>query len=127
MPPKSPYKWVEQAVVISALRRVFRRYPPYKDCLEAAKKEYFIQSKHGKSLRRVHFQCAHCKKMVVNKQKVVDHVDPVVSLKSGFVDFNTYVKRLFCSIDNLQVLCLNCHKAKSKAESAERKKIKGQK
>lgn len=122
MKVKRPYKWVEQAVVISAMRRVFRRYPGYKACLEAAKSEYFVPSKTGKPMRRVQFKCAKCLKQVKNTDKVVDHILPVVNPSVGYVDYNVYAQRLFCSIDNLQCICISCHKEKSRRENLERKK-----
>jgi 5-methylcytosine-specific restriction endonuclease McrA len=115
---KKPFKWVEQAVVISAMRRAFRRYPAYKQCLQNAKSEYHILSKHGKNLRRVQFECASCRDKYSQKNIAVDHILPVVDPNSGFVDYDTYAKRLFCALDNLQILCKACHKTKSKTEAA---------
>lgn len=124
MASKKPYKWVEQVVVISAMRRAFRRYPAYKQCLDNAKTEYFIPSKHGKQLRRVSFTCSKCQ--IKNSRKLVDvdHTDPVVDPLVGFVDYNTYAKRLFCELDNLAILCKTCHKAKSKQEASLRAKTR---
>lgn len=121
MASKKPYKWVEQAVVISAMRRAFRRYPAYKQCLDNAKTEYFTPSKHGKQLRRVQFECAGCHEKLQRKQVAVDHISSVIDTNVGFVDYDTYAKRLFCNLENLQVLCnlgpLSCHKIKTKAEN----------
>lgn len=122
MASKKPYKWVEQAVVISAMRRAFRRYPAYKQCLDNAKTEYFIPSKHGKKLRRVQFECTSCHSQNSRKLIEVDHVASVVDPTTGFVDYNTYALRLFCNLDNLAVLCKTCHKTKSKQEAATRAK-----
>lgn len=52
----------------------------------------------------------------------VDHIDCVVDPLIGFVDWNTYFNRLFCSLDNLQVLCEDCHKEKSGKENEIRRK-----
>lgn len=119
---KKPYKWVEQAVVISAMRRAFRRFPAYKQCLDNAKTVYYIQSKHGKDLRRVQFECAECHGKFSRKLIDCDHTAPVVDPNVGFVDYDTYAARLFCSIDNLKILCKTCHKLKSKQEAALRAK-----
>jgi hypothetical protein len=125
---KKPYVWVEQAIVISALRRCFRRYPPYQAVRTRCKSEWFKKCKNGKLARRVSFRCEECSKLVPNKEFVVDHIDPVVSLETGFVDYNTYAKRLFCSIDNLTGKCKPCHKVKCalemKTRAAKRKKDK---
>jgi hypothetical protein len=54
----------------------------------------------------------------------VDHNDPVIDPAVGFVDWNTYIDRLFCDIDNLQVLCHECHRVKTNEENALRRKTK---
>jgi hypothetical protein len=46
----------------------------------------------------------------------VDHVLPVVDPIEGFKDWDTFIKRLFCSKENLQVLCSACHTKKTKEE-----------
>ena len=46
----------------------------------------------------------------------VDHKKPVVDPKIGFVDWNTYITRMFCKKSNLQVLCKSCHTKKTKKE-----------
>lgn len=108
------------------MRRAFRRYPAYKQCLDNAKTEYLIPSKHGKQLRRVSFKCALCGKSLARKHVAVDHISPVVDTGVHFVDYDTYAKRLFCPIDNLQVLCNtnkdSCHKIKTKYEASLRAK-----
>ena len=101
--------FVLQAMLLSALRRAFRKYPPYQEVLKNAKKEYYIPSKKGdKKLRRVHFKCAICGNYFSSKQVAVDHIESVID-SGGFVDYNTYIERLYCTIDKLRVLCHNCH------------------
>jgi hypothetical protein len=45
-------------------------------------------------------------------------VDP----KKGFVGWDVYIDRMFCEIENLQVLCKPCHKIKTDQEKLERKR-----
>lgn len=80
-------------------------------------------------LERGKYRCAACNKAVgptkvVKGKRVknifVDHIEPVVSTKEGFVDWNTYIDRLFCEKDNLQLLCKSCHDKKSQREREER-------
>ncbi len=47
---------------------------------------------------------------------VVDHIQPVVDPRVGFVDWNTLIKRLFCEEDGFQLLCHDCHSAKTADE-----------
>lgn len=120
---KKPYKWVEQAVVISAMRRSFRRYPPFKEVRDRCKREWFQPCKNGNKKRRVNFECETCHKEVSSKEFVVDHLEPVVAV-TGFVDYNTYAKRLFCSVKNLEGKCKLCHNEKSKLENRNRRQNK---
>ena len=46
----------------------------------------------------------------------VDHIEPVVSPNDGFKDWNTFIARLFCEVDNLAVLCKVCHEKKTNEE-----------
>lgn len=57
----------------------------------------------------------------------VDHVEPVVLPATGFVDWNTYVARMFIDRTKLQWLCNECHATKTRLESAERKAFRATK
>ncbi len=46
----------------------------------------------------------------------VDHIDPVVNPKDGFIDWNTYINRMFLEEDGYQVLCWACHGVKTRDE-----------
>lgn len=116
--------WNLEAAVYSALRRAHRNSPEYHEVLKLAKSEYFIQSKKGKPMRRVHFACAQCGKKYSRKGVAIDHVQPVVPV-TGKTNFDDYVKRLFCGVKGLQVLCKDeCHRLKSKHENAQRRALK---
>ena len=54
----------------------------------------------------------------------VDHVEPVVNPATGFIDWNTYIKRMFADRSKMQWLCIPCHKLKTGLETAERKKYR---
>ncbi len=47
---------------------------------------------------------------------VVDHIQPVVDPRVGFVDWNTLIKRLFCEENGFQLLCHECHSDKTADE-----------
>ena len=53
-----------------------------------------------------------------------DHIEPVIFIEEGFVDWNTLVERMLCQKENWQKLCDTCHTEKTKAEREERKKWK---
>lgn len=95
-------KWNLKGLLICYVRRIFLYSP--------LRKEVKANAKVGK----YKYKCAKCKK---NFEKVViDHVIPVVDPAVGFVDWNTYIERMFCDEKNLQALCKKCHERKSKGE-----------
>lgn len=113
------------------LLRAFKRTPMYSEAKKRAKEEFFVESKNGKPMRRVWYKCAKCNKFFFDKtgmrEIAVDHIDPVVPLDRPLRGRGEYVERLFCSIDNLQVLCnykgerngvKSCHKIKTAEEKA---------
>ena len=46
----------------------------------------------------------------------IDHIEPVIDPKEGFVGWNEIIERMFCEAEALQVLCRECHTAKTKDE-----------
>ncbi len=109
-----------RSFVTSALRAASRRWPPkYK-----ALKEAFVGRKENKKTGKLamHYKCAKCKKHFVAIDVQVDHIHPVVDPKIGFIGWDSFIDRIFCEIENLQVLCKPCHKVKTEEEKAERKK-----
>ena len=121
---KSPIKdWTDakfKGWIISLLRRGTMRWPPRNEVKEKAKTIRKINTKTGRLAQ--HFKCKKCRKDFPDKGVVVDHKNPVVDVKEGFIDFNTYIERMYCSSKNLQVLCKDCHDVKSKDEKLRRKK-----
>jgi hypothetical protein len=115
---KTPSKdWTEgrfRAFITSTLRGGFRRYPPKYTVLKAA----YSGKKLNKASKRqcMHYVCNSCKKEFPSKEVNVDHILPVVDPITGFVDWNTFIDRLFCKEENLQVLCSKCHTEKTKQE-----------
>lgn len=108
--------------IIARARQIFQWWPVRKD----AKKKAEI-------MPYIHF-CAGCgsaicsrpsgytenEKEMFDKQDIllyndkvhVDHIKPV----GRFYDWNTLFDNMFCSIDNLQVLCTCCHYFKTQIE-----------
>jgi len=103
-----------KSFIVSALRTGARRWPPKYICLQNAFTEQKINPKSGRLAK--HYHCASCHEEFTSKDVEVDHISPVVSVGDGFIDWNVFIERLFCSIENLQVLCKVCHKKKTKEE-----------
>lgn len=47
---------------------------------------------------------------------VVDHILPIIDPKKGFESWDKVIERMFCEADGLQLLCHDCHSAKTKDE-----------
>ena len=104
----------KHAFIVSVLRAGTRRWPPKYETLAEAKTVKKINQKTGRQAQ--HYACAKCKKDFPQKEVDVDHKTPVVDPSTGFVDWNTYIERMFCPKKNFQVLCKPCHKAKTLKE-----------
>ena len=88
----------------AALRRLWLKWPPRNEVKKKAR------------LRRGIYLCAGVGRAPHEaraKAVQVDHVKPIGELK----DWNSWITKLFCSANNLQVLCLECHRAKTAKES----------
>lgn len=97
----------------SALRQKSRFWKPIKLCKEAARREYNGPNKR----QRFEYQCYTCKQWYPEKAINVDHIIPAGSLNQA-QDLPGFVDRLFCEVDNLQVLCESCHNVKTQQEKS---------
>lgn len=117
--PRNNGQWTEARYtqfIRSALRAAFRRWPPKFEVLRNA----FTEVKNNPASGRMakHYRCAECGNDFPMKGVQVDHKQPVVNPKQGFVDWDTFIARLYCEAKKLQVLCKGCHSIKSKRERA---------
>jgi hypothetical protein len=69
------------------------------------------------------YVCAMCGGCYPGNKIAVDHIEPVIRIGENIHDlsYDTIVARIFCQVDNLQVLCECCHEIKSKTERGLRK------
>lgn len=115
-------EWTEgriNAFITSALRAGMRRWPPKWQALEDACVGSLENAKTGRKAK--HYKCAMCGGLFVAKDVEVDHITPVVDPVVGFVSWDEFIKRLYCSSDNLQILDKKCHKLKTASERTARK------
>lgn len=92
------------------LRRLSYQWPP--------RKEARIKSR----VARGQYECAKCKELGITQTYgpndiVMDHIDPVIEVETGFKDWNTYIARLFCTAEGFQTLCKSCHEIKTYLEN----------
>ena len=132
---KTKKPWVLKNYLISVLRKASRKTPAFSQAFNTAKEEFFVTTKSGGKARRVRFKCAECGRAFLNKvgsrEIAADHTVPVVDPSVGFVDWNTYIERMFCDADGYKILCNyeglrdgveSCHRAKTNLERAQRPK-----
>ena len=103
----------------SALRQKSRFWKPITECKLAARRLYKGVNKRQK----YEYQCNVCKNWFIEKKINVDHINPAGSLNSS-QDLPSFIERLFCEVDNLQVLCEKCHDKKTKADKHEKSNSK---
>jgi hypothetical protein len=106
--------------IISLLRRGTMRWPPRNECLNEAKTKKKINKKTNRLAQ--HYKCKGCGKEFPLKEVCVDHIEPVVDVNRGFVSWDEYIERMFCSKEKLQVLCSTCHDEKTAKEKTQRGK-----
>lgn len=78
-------------------------------------------------VERGKYLCSECKDLFGPKEIILDHIDPVVDPKVGFVDFDVYVKRMFPPAEGFQVLCIQCSSVKTEIEDKMREFYKNEK
>lgn len=115
---------VIQQRIRAAIRQVWTRYSPErKEALYLAKRTKKQKNKNGETSKRpdVSWICACCREQFKGSQVQVDHVEPVGKTPTfppapEDTSWSAWLLRLFCGVDNLQVLCKECHQIKTKKE-----------
>ena len=106
-----------------SLRKAWVYYAPErKQALENAKIRTPIKKKDGSNggSFNTFIKCAKCDQLFNQSEIEVDHIEPVGKLFDWPPNesFLKWLRRLFCDVDNLQCLCKNCHKDKSRQEKS---------
>lgn len=116
----------EHALIRGAIRRVFSRSDLRRSVIEAA-----LITHQDPSRPRVKRwgRCNLCQIPTPKSYLEVDHIKPVIKVTEKAIDVpvHTFIERLWCDKDNLQAVCIICHKSKSIFENRERrikKKVK---
>jgi len=118
-------QWTEaryNQFIRSALRKA--RWPVKYEVLKNAQTKKKTNKLTGRLA--MHYRCSECKGEFPQKQMAADHIEPVVDPRLGFVDWNTFIDRLFIELDGFQALCKDCHQKKTNKEkdiAKQRKRI----
>lgn len=113
----------DKELIKGALRRVFSRSELRREALKRNETPY-------KDKRRPRVTkwgwCESCGIIEALYLLEVDHHDPVIPIKSSLemISLEKLADNIWCSIDNLKVLCKACHRVKSGLERKERAKYK---
>ena len=108
-------EWSPDRYLFAYARRIWQWSPERHAVVEAASKSA------GHKLKR---RCAKCENIFPKGEVVADHIVPVIDPVKGFETWDIYYKRLFTTRDNLQALCVNCHKNKTEEENKCRRSSK---
>lgn len=100
--------------ITSALRQIWWRYS------EARK-----QALNRVKVSRGRYQCELCDHITGPKGIQVDHIIPC--RVPGDDSWDGFIKRLFCSQENLRAICKGCHKEETDKQRKLRSKAKGKK
>jgi hypothetical protein len=109
-----------------ALRLAFKRSDYRKEFLYG--KSYRVPrykadgSRHKVDYRMV--DCNICLRASNLASVEVDHIDPIGSTLKVLEDVKTFILRLYCPYSNLQIVCKECHKVKTKEDRAALRKNK---
>lgn len=120
--PHNGGTWSEarkKSFITSALRRA--QWPQRHAAVKAAYVEDGINPKTGRKCKL--YRCSDCNELFPQKEVQADHITPVVG-PEGFVDWNTFIERLYVEADGYRVLCKGCHKIITDQENAERRSRK---
>ena len=99
-------------IIKKHLRRAAIAHPAKAEAVRRARRKFRIGAyKNGRDKFKTKFECAQCKCLMEREALEVDHIKEVGQFDGSWTE---YINRLFCSVDNLQVLCRVCHAKKTK-------------
>jgi 5-methylcytosine-specific restriction endonuclease McrA len=120
--PKKKPKYNQNSTIRGALRRAFARSPFVLEKQQESRREVPRYCKDGSRHKKnaVQRQCEICGNWVSSSQITIDHINPVVDIEEGFIDWNEFISRLWCDKSNLQRACDDCHSKKTHKEQISR-------
>ncbi len=109
--------WTEsryRSFIVSMLRKSSARWGPRNECKKDARHHKKLPNDKGRLV--FHSICSACKAIIPETTSSVDHINPVIDPQIGFIDWDTYISRIYCEKEGFQILCSSCHTIKTKGE-----------
>jgi len=114
--------------IVQILRRGTYKWKAKYVALERTKIKVYPKNKDGSVSKKyqVFWECELTGAICASKEKVVDHINPVVPLDwaEDYWDWKVVIENMYCSEDNLQVISKKAHKAKTNIENQVRREFK---
>lgn len=105
--------------ILNILRQGTVTWHGRNECLKRSRQKFKVgEFKNGKNKLVYFYQCNKCCDWFRDFEVEVDHIKEVGSFNGNFDD---YVRRMYCDQENLQVLCVGCHKVKTSGFVAKEK------
>ena len=122
--PRNGGQWSEArftTFIKNALRSAAKRWGPKFACIKACYVEDGINPATGHKCK-LH-RCPQCNGLFPQGEIFADHITAVVG-PEGFVDWNTFIERLFSEKEGYDACCRQCHLRRSLHENQVRKNNK---
>ncbi len=124
---KNPSNPKERNLLKAAIRRVFSRSELRKEVIEKSRVTFVPQRSRDLKPRTTKWSiCQECATYTPTYLMEVDHISPIIKIDEKLEDltWDELVDRVWCNLNNLVAKCKPCHKLKTKAENAERRRLK---
>ena len=111
--PRNSGQWTEsryRSFIVSTIRKSSARWGPKNEAKKDAR--HFEKLPNPKGRLVFHSCCAMCNAIIPETTSSVDHIEPVIDPKKGFVSWDEYITRMYCEREGFQVLCSSCHSIK---------------
>lgn len=114
---------IDRALLMKMIRHALYKgyHKPYNDILVKTytNEKYYIPIDKDKSIYK--YRCMDCNNIFRRKEIKRDHIEPIISVYEHENGVEDILDRAFCGIENLQLLCKECHQIKSNLENKLRK------
>ena len=78
------------------------------------------EAKREARVDRGFYKCKNCQQLFGPKEIQMDHVRPVINVKTSWTNWDDYIHSLLCDKENFAALCISCHSVKTQIETAQR-------